>query len=361
MIVVMAAAVLAFLLTVMPAMTELDDDSVRSALSSTASSGTSERESPSAPAADELPAKQLELSSIDPLIDNGTHLMIVYNTTTNPVEYLTVSALSNHKLAFPDTVKRVFVEVGTNDEPELGPLLLNHRDAMLIGFEPQPEVFKAMIAKFPWKKRIVTIPAAVTPTRGFTNMFISEHKGCSSMLNMNTKARDFADKHGKKAVKKSGVIQLRTIKYCASTTGSIAVPSFPLLDVLGRIPDNVIIDLVMIDAQGFDIFVVSTIGRNVANRTRFIVLECQDLTPGHTLFLVEGAPSCDQQRRCVEAALPHRLDHCWDNSPKVREYNCLYRLPDVPITEMPKGIKWVSQPREIAYPESKPFHCPIFL
>jgi hypothetical protein len=352
LIALMVLAVVAFLSIAFPIMT--------STLSVRDGNEPADELSPSTVEDEAPPSRPLQMPAVEPLVDNGTHLLVVYNVTTEPVEYLSVAALQDHKIVFPAAVKRVFIEVGTNDEPELGPLLINHPDSMLIGFEPQPDVFRGMIAKFPWKPRLIAIPGAVTPTKGFTNMFISEHKGCSSMLNMNTKARDFADKHGKKAPRKSAVIQLRTIKYCASTSGVIAVPSFPLFDVLGRIPNRVSIDLLMIDAQGFDTSVVSTIGK-VANRTRFIVLECQDLDPGHTLFLVQGAPSCDQQRKCVEAALPHRLDHCWDNSPKVREYNCLYRLPDVPVEEMPKGIKWVSQPRQIIYPTNSPFSCPLFL
>ena len=355
LLVTMMIIVTVFLFVAMPSVTEPISEA------EDASEGNSKNDRDRDDTSATIPPLKLdELPNIAPLIDNGTHLLVVFNTSTEPVEYLPVSELESGNFRMAPTVQRVFVEVGTNDEPELGPLLPLYRDAMLIGFEPQPEVFRTMIARFPWKRRIIAIPGAITPAGGFAKMHISEHKGCSSMLNMNTRAKNFADKHGKKAPRKSAVIQLRTIKYCASVSGIIAVPSFPLFSILSRVPERVSIDLVMIDAQGFDTSVVSTIGA-VANRTKFIILECQDLDPGHTLFLVDGAPSCDQQRRCVEGALPHRLEHCWDNAPKVREYNCLYRLPSVPITDMPKGIKWVSQPRTILYPTQVPFTCPTFL
>ena len=58
--------------------------------------------------------------------------------------------------------------------------------------------------------------------------------------------------------------------------------------------------------------------------------------------------------------MPHRLEFCWDNAPKVREYNCLYRHPDANITELPK-IKIVSQPRTVSYPAPPGYTCPAFL
>lgn len=216
-----------------------------------------------------------------------------------------------------------------------------------------------MLKKFPTKQRLVTFPAAITPSEGFVPMFVSAHKGCSSLLSMNDRARHFAKKEGKRAPRKSGVIQLRTLEYCASIDQQINVPSFPLRTVLSKIPPQISIDLLMIDAQGFDIVVASTIG-SAGSRAKFVVLECQDLDPGHLLFLVQGAPSCHQQKQCFEASMPHRLEYCWDNAPKVREYNCLYRRPDVSIDDLPKGVKIVSQPRPIHYPTTIQYKCPKF-
>jgi FkbM family methyltransferase len=291
---------------------------------------------------------------------NGTHFEVIRNSSTTPVEWYTSAAMDAQGfIVFPAGVDKVFIEVGTNDEPELGPLLRIHPNAALIGFEPQPGVFTDMLKKFPTKQRLVTFPAAITPHEGFVPMFVSAHKGCSSLLSMNDRARHFAKKEGKRAPRKSGVIQLRTLEYCASVDQQINVPSFPLRTVLSKIPPHVSIDLLMIDAQGFDIVVASTIG-SAGSRAKFVVLECQDLDPGHLLFLVQGAPSCHQQKQCFEAAMPHRLEYCWDNAPKVREYNCLYRRPDVSIDDLPKGVKIVSQPRVIHYPTTVPYKCPAF-
>lgn len=297
---------------------------------------------------------------VPPFRLNETHFEVVRNLSTTPVEwYASIALDSKGFMVFPPGVEKVFIEVGTNDEPELGPLLRTHPNAALIGFEPQPGVFSDMIRRFPTKQRLVAFPAAITPNEGYVPMFISAHKGCSSLLSMNDRARHFAKKEGKRAPRKSGVIQLRTLEYCASVDQQINVPSFPLKTVLSRIPSHISIDLLMIDAQGFDTVVVSTVG-DAGRRAKFIVLECQDLDPGHLLFLVRGAPSCHQQKKCFEASMPHRLEYCWDNAPKVREYNCLYRHPDVSIDELPKGLKIVSQPRVIHYPTKAEYACPPF-
>lgn len=311
----------------------------------------------------DAPPQALSAPPIKPFRLNGTHFEVVRNSSVSPPVWygsIKIDPANSQWFEFPPSIQSVLIEVGTNDEPDMGVLLKIHRNTTLIGFEPQPGVFTDMLRKFPFKQRLVAFPAAITPSEGFVPMHVSAHKGCSSLLNMNDKARSFAKKEGKKAPRKSGVIQLRTLEYCAMMDETIQVPSFPLKVVLERIPPRVSIDLLMIDAQGYDIMVASTIG-TVGSRAKFVVLECQDLEPGHVLFLVEGAPSCHQQRQCFEAAMPHRLEYCWDNAPKVREYNCLYRHPDVSIDDLPKGLKIVSQPREIYYPTKKEYTCPTFL
>lgn len=298
--------------------------------------------------------------SVPPYRLNGTHFEVARNVSVTPVEWYGSAAMdSNGFFIFPAGVDKVFIEVGTNEEPELGPLLRLHPNAALVGFEPQPGVFTEMLKKFPTKQRLITFPAAITPSEGFVPMFVSAHKGCSSLLSMNDRAAKFAKKEGKRAPRKSGVIQLRTLEYCASVDQQINVPSFPLSTVLTKIPPQISIDLLMIDAQGFDIVVASTVGA-AGRRAKFVVLECQDLDPGHLLFLVKGAPSCHQQKQCFESFMPHRLEYCWDNAPKVREYNCLYRRPDVSIDDLPKGLKIVSLPRVIHYPTKVEYTCPAF-
>jgi FkbM family methyltransferase len=308
----------------------------------------------------EVPAANVDVAPFF-ILPNNSFAVVTNISETPPVHRVVADLDQNGYFIFDKATTSVIIEVGTNDDPDMGQLLKVHKNMTLIGFEPQPEVYSRMVRNFRMKSRLLAIPAAVTPTKKFSRMYVSAHNGCTSMLSMNDRARHFAKQQGKRAPRKSSVIQLRTLEYCANVAEQILVPSFPLDEILKRISPSVTIDLLMVDAQGFDIHVASTIGRSNRDRVRWIILECQDLSPGHLLFLVNGAPSCDQQRRCFEAAMPHRLQYCWDNAPKVREYNCLYRHPSVPEASLPKGLKVVSQPREIFYPTTKEFECPNFM
>lgn len=231
--------------------------------------------------------------------------------------------------SFAAGVTRVIIEVGTNDEPELTPLVRSRADTALIAFEPQPPIFTKMLAKFPNRDRLIAVPAAVTPHIGRVPMHISAHAGCSSLLPMNARASQFAHAAKRNAVKKSQVVQLRTVEFCTRSESKIDVPSLPLSEIIGRVPPHINIELLVTDAQGMDTHVISTMSVEQSDRIPLLILECQDLQPGHVLYLVAGAPNCASQQQCVEQRFPHRLMQCWDNAPKVRELNCMYAHPDL--------------------------------
>lgn len=361
--VVCVAALLALPFTFLAASPTVFEESVTSLGQVGTVAPTEEEGEPIAPSSPRGDKVQLE-----PYRLQGGYFEVLRNTTVTPPEYYRSAEMQREHFVFDESIRRVFIEVGVNEEPEMRTLLPIHPDAALIGFEPQPPVFTVTaktMSRFP-RKQYMLFPNAIAPSTGTMDMFISAHKGCSSLLQMNDKARAFAKAQGKKAPRKSSVIQLRTLEFCArldEDSARTTVPTFPLAVVLDRIPPSISIDILMIDAQGFDTFVASTIGLHNARRIRFLVLECQDLEVGHQLFLVGGAPNCHQQRACVEAVLPHRLDFCWDNAPKVREFNCMYRLDTVPEGSYPKGLKIVSQPRNISYvgPARTPYQCPTFI
>ena len=289
---------------------------------------------------------------------------VIYHNSTYRVPFV-VSRLEEDPqtrkqvFAFPNFIKHAVVEVGTNDEPELTSLVLSSKATLLIAFEPQPIPFQAMRNRFPSQAQLLPIPAAVSPHSTFLSMYVSGHKGCTSILPMSNRVRRFADTEGRKANKKGSRIQLRTVKFCATNEQRIEVPALPLSAVLSRVPSRVSIDLIVTDAQGFDTFVASTIGRPIAEKVPFLLVECQDLNPGHTLFLVENAPNCAELRSCVEQWYPHRLAYCWDNAPKVRELNCLFQNVRFPNATLPSKIKIFGGHKQLVYEQTrKNFVCP---
>lgn len=305
-----------------------------------------------------------KLAGIVPFRITESALIAVVNATTQPPLEHNVAPLNEGRFVVPSLIRRFYVEVGTNDEPEMGPLVADDPTAMLLAFEPQPPVFKDMVRRFRPRNRLIPVPGAISPVASFVRMHVSEHRGCSSLLAMNKQAAQFAEVQKKNARTKSVKTQLRTVQFCATLSSDIMVPAAPLSYFLRMVPPSLPIDILSIDAQGFDTHVVSTLGANdQADRVATIVLECQDLPLDHVFFLVDGAPSCAEQRKCVEAGLPHQLEFCWDNAPKVRELNCVYRHPKLPQLPLPPKFKIVGVRKQPVYdvdPKSV-FKCPVFL
>lgn len=274
---------------------------------------------------------------------------VLQNAASDPPAYYAAGNLRSHNnggpqlssndassalpflFVFHPSIQRVFIEVGTNRQPELCMLLPKYPDAILLGFEPQPKVFPQTLnsmKNFPAHQSMI-FPAAISPKEGTVEMSVAAHTGCASLLQMNDKAREFAKQQRKKSPRSgSASFQLRTLERCAQSKHRPKnVATFPLSVILHLIPSSLTIDVVMIDAQGYDLVVASTIGvARHSPRIRYLILECQDLPIGHPLFLVAGAPNCHLQRSCVERALiHHKLAFCWENSAVSRELNCLYR------------------------------------
>jgi FkbM family methyltransferase len=303
-------------------------------------------------------------------IKDSTLWATVNKTIENPEGFnLLVAPLKDGKLVVPATVTRVVIEIGTNDEPEMTPIAVQDTSTLLIALEPRIDAFMTMKRRFPVSaaSRLVAIPAAVSDTtqNGYVVMNVGGHKGCSSLLPMSQRMRAFARKQQGKARRKSQAIQLRTVEWCAMNEGTVEIPAISIASLLAIIPERLALHLIMTDAQGFDTNVISTLPKAAAKRLPFITTECQDLHPSDLrMMLVEGAPTCADQRRCMEAWFPHRLEYCWYNAPKVRELNCIYAHPNLqqfsdPVLQVPpKKLKIVGVPMNISYDARPQFSCP---
>ena len=293
--------------------------------------------------------------------DDRKELMVVGGNTSRVISKLDAKG----RIVIPGGSKFLYIEVGTNDQPEFTPPVTLNPNVTLVAFEPQPPIFAAMLGKYPRRARdrLMAIPAAVTPKEMLVPLHVSEVAGCSSLMSMNSEASNFASRQIKKnkQLRKAYRTQMRTIEYCAKSGSTIMVPSFPLHQLIARIPTDVEISMLMTDAQGFDIHVAATIGIENARRIPVLIVECQDLGPHDgPLWLVRGAPNCAELKSCIEKAFPHRLDVCWDNAPRVREFNCLFRNPDLPPFQLPLGMKAIGGSRPIVNKPRKDFECPVF-
>ena len=202
------------------------------------------------------------------------------------------------------------MEIGTNVSPDFWNVVLDHEGKQfLVGMEPVTFKEVYYLCEHFHKnhniqngRRCAVMPFAVGPVPGWQNISVAGAKECSSLL--------------KVARLNEGA--------CSITANLKAVPVIPI-DVLLKylIAPQFPIRVLAIDAQGFDLHVVSSMRlpdsrRRVAN----LMLECQDLPLGSPWFLTHGASSCGQAIACIKQHWPEfQFDGCWPNmGPK--EVNC---------------------------------------
>ena len=247
------------------------------------------------------------------------------NTNVTRVSDMT----SDNHILFSERTQRIIMEIGTNEGPELAQLLRGdaHGDA-LIAFEPIPDIFTKMVKNIPraQQKYIVPIPAAISMRRGHVPFYLSALTGCSSLLPLNTKSGELQSVGYDNITSRKKKNQSRTAIYCARGISSFYVPTFPLHDVFRRIPMTIPIQVVQIDAQGFDLAVANTMTVEDRERIGYIVMECQDLAMNSSMFLTQGAVSCGYQLNCMKE-WKFAYQYCWWNSKVSSEKNCIYRNP----------------------------------
>ena len=264
------------------------------------------------------------------------------------------------EFAFPSGMERVYVEVGTNRNPHCAAVVLSDPHAMLIGLEPQPEVFATMVRNFRDPKRLLAIPAAVAPQFGFLPMHVSNETACTSILPMSAKAHALFSKYRRVYTRRKPnpfILQ----EECTAQARVVEVPSLPLQYILNLIPRALTLVMIMVDAQGYDTTVLSTLGMR-AFGAAFVVAECQDLPHNHSFMIVESSANCAEQVACMANWLPHRLEYCWENNHQSSEFNCVYRNPAKQFVGMPDPFPQarvrIKSPRHSPDPT---FKCPPFM
>jgi FkbM family methyltransferase len=210
---------------------------------------------------------------------------------------------------------RVFIDVGTNLDPDFLPLANKSKELFYIALEPQPKIFIQMVEKvkdafqaeekeYKQRRRWVAIPAAVGPQAKNTTFYVSDAPMCSSMLPQKSR-------HG-------------NTNKCFKVADQITVPVIPIDDILHYVPPSMPVYHFAIDAQGFD-YAVALSGAKNMKRVQHVVLECQDLVEGDPYFLQRGAYPCSLSIHCLPKRFPQlSFVGCYPNVAH-EEYNCLFR------------------------------------
>ena len=270
-------------------------------------------------------------------------------------------------LNFQSSISSVVIDIGTYYVPDSKVDFWFNQSVGFLWFDPTRNVIKtplrAIDHRLQNQSRVMPFAAVVAPHAGTMILHVAKLAGCTSLLPLSNAAQKTAGMVGQGHIKKIH-------RLCTSQSKTEIVPAVSGQSVMALIHPSLEVPLLSIDAQGFDLMVLSSFGLSAA-RANVILLECQDLPAGHPLFLTVGAASCADIKHCIESTLPHRMidgpsgnpaHACQVNNPTTSERNCAFRRMDRNYwwggTWRPKvfGLPFVPLKGNV----SKGFTCPIF-
>lgn len=194
------------------------------------------------------------------------------------------------------------VEVGCNTACE-SRSLRQRESRFFVGVEPVPSYARR---NFYRGRCDVVWQAVIGPSRGAVNFNVGDT--VSSVLQQQSAS---VDSNGR-------VVNV--------SRKQLAVASIRLEDLLKwSVPAPMRVQVLAVDAQGFDLDVVQSGGTQLS-RVDNIIVECQHLPPIDVRWLYRGAPNCSAMAAAIET-LGFALDRCYINlGPS--EFNCLFhRVP----------------------------------
>ena len=283
--------------------------------------------------------------------------------------------------AFHEDVRHVIIDIGTNIDPDSVTDFWQNKSVGMLWIEAIKTIHthaahlpKTRETQMLTRQRVMGLPLAVGPTFNYTEIHLSATPGCTSMLPMNDHA--LKDPTVMKDSFQGGDATFpnwKTAKIgferCIKKKDGVPpeiVPVVPGEPLSRLIPPWISVPLLAVDAQGFDLQVMSSFGKTELTRADHLQLECQDLPEGHPMFLTHGAFSCADVRHCVESQLPHRMvdpstmelsDACAINNPS-HERNCLFRRMERPRLADPLPYLLRRTRYKLKYAKRKTLECP---
>jgi hypothetical protein len=188
----------------------------------------------------------------------------------------------------------VIVEVGTNKQPETASIRHTIPERYTVAVEPLRKEGRHL-----WSNGFATVlvSAAAAPARG--NITLSADGVATSLTD--------------------GAMTFGGSRFVA--------PVIPLVEVLERlVPPHVHGEMLIVDAQGFDVNVVQSAGAAQLARFDLVIVECEELWAAHPDRLVRTAPKCTDIAKQVEREITNgtmRFAGCMRNVGGF-EYNCLF-------------------------------------
>jgi len=147
------------------------------------------------------------------------------------------------------------IEIGTHAESTARFRMEQDPSAVVIGFEPDPEQWARLLLKQPFNHRFRVIQAAVgaRSRQGFHRLY----QWTSS------------NKMNKNYDKSESELGSLSVHYSAILADYVTVPVIPLEDILERVRPDVRIEMIKIDAQGLDLEIALSAGKQISRVERF--------------------------------------------------------------------------------------------
>jgi hypothetical protein len=235
-----------------------------------------------AKASDSTPPQQQHRSD-----DPGMDFWWMSALHSNPSTVAKLSFESPRQLVLPPEIQRVWIDVGVNAKSDF---LLDldkpgGNDLFVLGYEPSPSSWKPCP-----HPRCAVVWAAATPAFDVVRVNVQDGADlCNSLLRPNA---------GTTSRLWRGCVTQRT-QEDGVTPLTVQAPGVPLSEMIRRVPREVEVEYVKIDAQGYDLEVMKGL-LGASERVHVVSLEAMDVQDRSKL-LYEGQPTLDDIRAFLES------------------------------------------------------------
>jgi FkbM family methyltransferase len=211
------------------------------------------------------------------VIESSTPGDIFYNPATTAVA--SHPNLGIPKIEIPSGCTKFYIDVGAFKITEFSGELTTNPALFVVAFEPTPTTYKIHQNNF-LHPHLNLLNAAASPQLGSMPFYANEQGAhCNSLLERNDGFESPTYENGAKKV-----VQ------CTKHGERVDVPTLPLWSIIEQLPK---LDLLKIDAQGYDFEVVKT-AAPVFHMITEVTLECQDIGEHLELALYKNMAQCPE-------------------------------------------------------------------
>jgi len=191
--------------------------------------------------------------------------------------------------AIPDTVQRVWIDLGAYKLTVSKHALSANGDMAVIAIEPMSEHWTL----WPDNPRLIGVPVAISLQRGLLELNVNEADGTNSLLQ--TVPGEQLDEETERPPSHLSAEFIKGIADKMRTLEVRSVPGVRLEDVIERIPPHLSIEFLKIDIQGLDLQALKSAGQHL-RRVKRVQAEIMNLG----LYEKDGAESMSSEQEFLD-------------------------------------------------------------